>query len=648
VCGIAGWVDGTRGTPEPRLLAIVQDMARALAHRGPDSDGSWADESAGVAFGHTRLAILDLTAQGAQPMISRDGRYVLSYNGEAYNFRDLRKDLRKHGVRFAGASDTEVVVEAIAAWGIEETLRKVNGMYAFAVWDSVTRTLTLARDRLGEKPLYYWSGAGQFLFASELGALQRHPAFDNTVDENAIALLLRYGCIPAPWSIFRGTKKLLPGHTLTIRCSGGITPDDPVAQWSLFDAIGRTPTLALDDDSAAADALEELLLDAVRLRMESDVPVGAFLSGGIDSSTVVALMQRASNSQVNTFSIGSGDSAFDEGVAAARVAQHLGTNHVSLCVTAADAMSIVPRLPSIYGEPFADPSEIPTFAVSQLARQHVTVSLSGDGGDELFGGYNRHRWIPALWRRTHRLPAPFRRAVSAAIRTAPPLAWQTGARLLPPSHRPRDAAAKASKVAQVLAEPTAWAMYQRVVSQWQQPEDVVRGASEPPTFATTAAMRPGGVDLLTAMMAIDATTWLPDDILVKVDRASMAVSLEARVPLLDHRLVEFAFALPEPMRFRAGKTKWLLREVLARYVPRELTDRPKTGFQVPIASWLRGPLKGWAADLLDPELLRRQGYLRPEPIATAWRSHSLGRADRSQELWCVLMFQQWLDHQTRR
>ncbi|MHB8490365.1 MAG: asparagine synthase (glutamine-hydrolyzing) [Candidatus Dormibacteria bacterium] len=645
VCGIAGWIDGNHHASDDVLREIAAEMAEAIRHRGPDSNGTWSDPRAGIAFAHDRLAVLDLSQHGHQPMASQCGRYVINYNGEMYNFREVRAHLQSRGVRFKGHSDTEVLLEAIALWGVEGALPRVNGMFAFALWDTVDRRLILARDRLGEKPLYYYSSQNCFVFASELGAIRCHPAVDQAVDRNSLALLLRYNHVPTPWSILAGTRKLPPACTLSVECADVLRVGDPVAYWSLTDAVD-TPSDARLDDRIAADLLDELLFDAVRTRLESDVPLGAFLSGGIDSSSIVAMMQRASNRQVRTFTIGWPNASDDESRDAERVARHLGTDHCSLLLSATDVMRVVPRLSEIYSEPFADSSQIPTFLISELARRTVTVSLSGDGGDELFGGYNRYRWAPALWQHSHRVPMPIRRGLSLAMAAVPPVVWRAGSQLVPRRSRPRDVDVKASKVARILSQPSAWAMYQTLVAQWQRPTDVVLGATEPATIVADRGMMRPGLDLITSMQAMDLRTYLPDDILVKVDRASMAVSLEVRVPMLDHRLVEFAFSLPMSMKIRGRTSKWLLREVLRRYVPDNLTVRPKTGFAAPIAEWLRGPLHDWAADLLDPALLSRQGYFRPQLITDAWRAHNSGLQDRAHELWCVLMFQQWLDSQT--
>ena len=646
VCGIAGWAGKASEASAGASEYTVSSMLEALRHRGPDSRGIWIDPDAGVALGTARLAIHDLTADGSQPMTSSDGRYVLSFNGEVYNFRGLRHDLEGQGARFRGNSDTEVLITAIQEWGLHHTLEKANGMFAFALWDSAQRTLVLARDRIGEKPLYYSVRGGQFVFASELGAMQRHPLVSRNVDREALALLLRHNYVPSPWSILEGTRKLPAGCAITVKChDDGVDVGEPAPYWSLRDAVVESASRTRPPNyTDAPGALEDLLLDAVTLRMEADVPVGAFLSGGVDSSLVVALMQRLSRGPVKTFTIASSDSGFDESTHAANVAAHLGTDHVNLEVSAAEALAVIPRLPLIYSEPFADPSQIPTFLVSELARHDVTVTLSGDGGDELFGGYNRHRWVDQIWHSVHRIPAPLRRGAGAALAAVPPFAWRKAGQLIPPRRRPRNLDLKAQKLARVLDASTPWDMYQRLLSSWEHSTALVLEATTPDTAASDRSLLSDIPDMTTAMMTMDALMYLPDDVLVKLDRATMAVGLEGRAPLLDHRVINFAFQLPPSMKIRDGQSKWILREVLHRYVPPELTDRPKTGFDVPIASWLRGPLKAWASDLLDPASLRRQGYVRAEPIARVWRSHQAGLHDHSWELWSVLMFQEWLRH----
>jgi asparagine synthase (glutamine-hydrolysing) len=620
-------------------------MAAAIAHRGPDSGGVWVDEGHGLALGHRRLAIIDLSPHGHQPMVSASGRFVISFNGEIYNFRELRRELngRSH---FDGGSDTEVMLAAIEAWGLQGALDRFVGMFAFALWDRAAARLHLVRDRLGKKPLYYGFLGSSFVFASELHAFRAHPAFTGEVDRESLSLLLRHNCIPAPHSIYRGVHKLLPGAILSL----GSPESSAVEMGSLWSA----KAVAADglshpftgSDEEAADALEDLLRDAVRLRMVSDVPLGAFLSGGIDSSLVVALMQAQSDRPVRTFSIGSPDPGYDEAQYAGAVARHLGTEHTELYVTADDALAVIPRLPTIYDEPFADSSQIPTFLVSELARREVTVTLSGDGGDELFAGYNRHVWGERVWNALRVVPAPVRQLVAASLGRVSPLSWDrlydTVEPAVPRGLRQQMFGYKMNKLAGLLSSRSPFDLYSRVASHWMDPSEVVIGAAGGPEPTPLSAQEQQW-DFTAQMMYRDLITYLPDDILTKIDRASMAVSLEARVPLLDHRVVEFAWRLPLHMKIRGGQSKWLLRQVLHRHVPRELIERPKAGFGVPIDAWLRGPLRDWAESLLDERRLNQEGYFHPAPIRQKWAEHLSGRSSWQYHLWDVLMFQAWLE-----
>ena len=639
MCGITGiWTAGAAWRPQ----SIIDTMTDRLAHRGPDGRGVWADEDAGVALGHRRLAILDLSADGAQPMTSASGRYVLVYNGEIYNFRDLRRELLRHRDHpFRGTSDTEVLLAAIDRLGLDEALRRTNGMFALALWDRRERTLSVARDRLGIKPLYVGVVGRSLWFGSELSPLSDHPDFAGDLDHDAIADLLRYNSIPAPRSIYRGIEKLLPGTVATF-----FAPTSPARTRRFYDPArvvqrGLEDPLP-DDDRQATDALERLLLGAVEDRMVADVPLGAFLSGGIDSSTVVALMQSISGRPVRTFSIGVADPGYDEASHAAAVAAHLGTDHTELYVHDDDAREVIPDLPRLYDEPFADSSQIPTYLVSRLARSQVTVALSGDGGDELFGGYNRHLWAPRIWRAVGPVPRLVRAALASALLAPDPHLVDASYRrlqpLLPAALQLRIPAEKLQKLAYILAVSGADQIYDRLRADWPDPAAVVPGATSHP-HAPTAP--PWLTDICARMMFRDLTGYLPDDILTKVDRASMAVGLEARVPLLDHRVAAFAWRLPPTMKIRGTTTKWILRQVLHRHVPRELIDRPKMGFGIPIGDWLRGPLRPWAEDLLDPGRLRREAIFNPEPITRIWREHLQGRANHQHRLWNVLMFQAW-------
>jgi asparagine synthase (glutamine-hydrolysing) len=644
MCGIAGALHSTPSRGEEELAALAHGMASSLSHRGPDDNGVWVDPDAGIALGHTRLSILDLSPLGHQPMISRCGRYVIVYNGELYNFACLRRALEREGRRFRGHSDTEILLAAISRWGVDAALQRFNGMFAFGVWDRAERSLTLARDRLGEKPLYYGRAGQDFVFASELKALRAHPTFDDAVDRDAVAALLSYGYIPAPYSIYQHIRKLPAGSVVRVRANGGTEQPQPETYWSLRAVAARAP--AATDRRPVEDHLEELhalLSDAVSLRMVADVPVGALLSGGIDSSSVTSLMQAQAHRPIRTYSIGFAQRAFDESRYARRVAGHLGTAHTEFVVSGDDALALVPYVAGVYDEPFADASQLPTMLVCRLARRHVKVVLSGDGGDELFGGYRRHRWSAALWRSFGGVPLPIRVLAANALARPRRSTWTAVAHALravgvPARTRLADDVAK---VARVLTADGSAELYRMTMSWWQEPETVVIGGRGP--HGGRCQPSPAAADPLRSMMLLDALRYLPDDILVKVDRASMAVGLECRVPLLDHRVVEHVWTLPLDMKVRRGEGKWILRRMLERYVPPSLYQRPKQGFEVPLAEWLRTSLRGWAGDLLSPERLRRQGLLRPEPIERLWHEHLRGDRDWHQHLWNVLMFQAWLD-----
>ncbi len=620
-------------------------MGAAIRHRGPDDAGIWRDADAGVALVHRRLSILDLSPSGHQPMQSGSGRYVVAFNGEIYNHLDLRASLQS--VAWRGRSDTETLLAGFDAWGVRNTVQRAVGMFAFAVWDRRDRTLTLARDRLGEKPLYYGWQNNAFLFGSELKALRAHPDFHGEIDRHALTAFMRFSYVPAPQSIYRGIFKLLSGTLLVIWADQGDIPR-PVPYWSVPDVARRGMQEAFGGtDPEAVVELEERLAQSVALQQVSDVPLGAFLSGGIDSSTVVALMQAKASRPVHTFTIGFDNHQYNEAVHARAVAKHLGTQHTELYVTPEQTLAIIPRLPVSYDEPFADSSQIPTMLVSELARRSVTVALSGDGGDELFGGYNRYTWV----RRVCSVPAPMRRLLATALGLLSPGQWdylnETLGRMLPASLRMRMLGDRAYKLMPVLTGKSDMAIYQQLVSTWAEPGDVVINGHE---SADSIQLWDDFEDLSVSelrMMALDTMTYLPDDILCKVDRAAMAYSLETRVPFLDHRVVEFAWKLPLRMKIRGGQGKWIVRQLLRKYVPDELVDRPKMGFGVPIDTWLRGPLRAWAEALLDESRLRRQGYLHPAPVRQKWLEHISGRRNWQYQLWNVLMFQSWLDTQSR-
>lgn len=644
MCGIAGfWTPESMAGDE--MAARARAMGDRLRLRGPDGGEVWVDADAGIGLAHRRLAIVDLSPAGLQPMASASGRYLISFNGEIYNHVELRAALP--GLAWRGHSDTEALLAAFERWGIAAALERSVGMFAFALWDRAERTLTLARDRMGEKPLYYgWQGS-TLLFGSELKALQAWPGFAPSVDRGAIALLLRHNYIPAPYCIFSGVHKLPPGHLLTLRTPGRPTGGPkPLAYWSLNDVVrqgAKQPWRGSDEE--AVDQLELRLAEAVRLQRVADVPLGAFLSGGVDSSAVVALMQRDAVRPVRTFTIGFHEAAFNEAEYAKAVAHHLGTDHTEAYVSAEEALQVVPRLPQLYCEPFADSSQLPTFLLSQLARQHVTVSLSGDAGDELFNGYDRYQLARRLWGRVRLLPAPLRAAAGAFLATIPDGVWSgIGSRR---GGRWADGGlgARVRTLSRWLRFGQRENFYRDIISQCTDPTLFVPGAVEPPTVLTQAAGWPPQDDFEARMMHVDSLSYLPDDILVKVDRAAMGVSLETRVPLLDHRLVEFAWTLPAHLRRRGTESKWLLRQVLYRHVPRRLIERPKRGFGIPLDAWLRGPLRHWAEALLDAPLLRQQGYLDAACVRATWLSHLQGRQSHGAMLWSVLMFQAWLKDQ---
>ncbi len=637
MCGIAGVLDPRRAAGAAATEATLQAMTDRVRERGPDGEGRWVDPGTGIGLGHRRLAIIDLSEHGHQPMTSADGRYVITYNGEIYNHGDLAGELAGAGVRFRGHSDTEILVEAISRWGLAATLDRVDGMFAFGLWDRDERRLVLARDRMGEKPLHYGRlGSGEIVFGSSLDSLRAHPGFDRPVDRDALALFFRHKYVPAPWTIYSGIYKLEPGHTVEIDADGRI--GRPTAYWSYAEVIGRGRTFAGSVEEAT-DRLDDLLRRSVRRRLVADVPVGAFLSGGIDSSTVVGAAQAESSRPVRTFTIGTDNADFDESDDAARVASHLGTDHTALRVTSADALGVVERLGTIHDEPFGDSSQIPTRLVSELARRDVTVALSGDAGDELFGGYNRYLWVPAIWRRLEKVPAGVRRAGAVPASQLPPAWWDRAGTLIPERRRPRQLGLKVAKVLEVADARSSEEVFHRLVSHWQDPLALVKGSNPLPTVHTDPTCWPATGGIVEHMMATDAMTYLPDDILTKVDRAAMSVSLETRVPLLDRDIVELAASLPLSMLIEGGRSKLILRRVLSRYVPTDLVDRPKAGFGMPIDEWLRGPLRGWAEDRVFSDVAR--SFLDADLIASSWRDHQSGRRNNAYRLWDVLMFVDW-------
>jgi asparagine synthase (glutamine-hydrolyzing) len=628
-------------------------MALALLHRGPDFGDIWVHAETGVGLGHRRLSILDLSPGGNQPMISACGRYVIVFNGEIYNYREIRRQLEtEFGVtQWRGHSDTEVMLAAISHWGVEKSIKRFNGMFAFGVWDREDRVLYLARDRFGEKPLYYgWVGK-DFLFSSELKAFKKYPGWKGEVDRDALVLLLRYGYIPSPFSIYQGIQKLPASSLLKISwnpAEHSFARPEIQEYWSIKTvAKNGIANLSQASENDLVEELEEILSDSVKIRLESDVPLGAFLSGGIDSSTVVSLMQKISPRPVKTFSIGFHEEEYNEAGHAKEIAKHLGTEHHEYFLTPEETLNIIPKIPSIYDEPFADASQIPTFLVSQFARQHVTVCLSGDGGDEFFGGYKRYLWAKYFQKRINRFPAFFTNASAGFVSYIPARVWD---RLLSPvkAFLPGELGGsyfgdKLHKIAEIIKGSEKDFFYKSLISHWRQTDNLVVGGTEPLTANWEGLFAPNGLKLLDQMMLTDMFLYLPDDILTKVDRASMAVSLEARVPFLDPRIAEFAWKVPEKMKLHKRSGKMILRQVLYRHVPKEMVERPKMGFGVPIDSWLRGPLKNWGEELLNEERLKTEGYFNPTMIREAWKQHQSGRRNLQFKLWNVLMFQAWLE-----
>ena len=656
MCGFAGFT----GHPHKDWAADIERMTDALAHRGPDDSGTWAQEQVQLYFGHRRLSILDLSPLGHQPMHSASGRFTIIYNGEIYNFADLRSELEKGGHQFRGGSDTEVMLAAFEEWGVETALARFNGMFAFAVWDDKEQQLSLARDRLGIKPLFYGWNDGRFFFGSELKAFTAHPGFREEISRAAVAAQMRFSYVPAPYSIYEGMYKLPQGSFLQLSPEQFKSPPSdfsPMPQQSSYSPQYFWSSLSVAnhglngasrrDSQETLEEFERLLLESVKMRMIADVPLGAFLSGGIDSSAVVALMQAQSTRPVKTFSIGFDEERYNEAKFAKAVAEHLGTDHEELYVSPQQALEVIPLLPRMYDEPFSDSSQIPTFLVSKLARQHVTVSLSGDGGDELFGGYNRYQWGSKIWRAIGWLPAGLRYPLGQSLRALRPTQYEAIfdrlRPILPGSlnfHNPGD---KIHKLARVLRVKNFGSLYHSLVSHWEAPTELVRQSEELPTIFSRQDLWLDKRELFTDMMYWDMVSYLPDDILVKVDRASMARSLEARVPLLDHRVVEFAWTVPLSMKVRGGKGKWLLRQLLYKYVPAELVERPKTGFGIPIDHWLRSSLRDWAEELLDSKKLEEQGIFDTRFIRQKWDEHLSGKHNWQAYLWDVLMFQAWYD-----
>jgi len=647
MCGIAGQL--VRSTNNIDLAKSTAGMIEKLTHRGPDDTGIWKDESLGICLAHRRLSILDLSPQGSQPMCSNDGRFIVAFNGEIYNHNQLRKELEGTNspdstIQWKGHSDTEVMLAAISRWGIYDATKRFTGMFSFSLWDRSEKKLYLVRDRIGEKPLYYgWIGK-TLLFASELKALRAHPDWQSEIDRNALALYMQFNYLPAPYTIYKGIRKLEQGCIAKISGNGSVDNIELQRYWSLQDVVSQ-PRQDISDTSAI-DQVESILTASVKRQMVADVPLGAFLSGGVDSSLIVALMQSQSTDPVRTFTIGFHETSFNEADHAVAVANHLGTEHTEFYVSPQDAINIIPLLPTLYDEPFADSSQIPTYLLSKLTRDHVTVSLSGDGGDELFGGYNRYSWGRNIWNRIKYFPLPLRQVFAALLYKPSPSSWDKlfsiFELLLPNRFHYSSAGDKLHKLAKLIGATSANDVFFELISLWKG-TDIVLGSKTVQTLATDPSHWPSNLDFSEFMMYQDTQVYLPDDILVKVDRASMGVGLESRAPFLDHQLIELAWSLPLNMKIRNTQSKWLLRKILYKYVPRDLIERPKMGFGVPIGDWLRGPLRDWAEELLDESRIRSAGYLEAAPIRKKWNEHLSGKRNWQHHLWGVLMFQAWLD-----
>lgn len=642
MCGIAGFIGGSKSVFEQSIT----DMARTIYHRGPDDHGIWQDKSSNLTLIHTRLSILDLTSAGHQPMPSNSGRFIITFNGEIYNHLHLRKEIEQQKFySWRGHSDTETLLAGFELWGFEATLKKAVGMFAISLWDTKERCLYLARDRMGEKPLYYGFQNGVFMFASELKALKAHPAFEPNINRDAITLQMRHSYIPEPHSIYQGIFKLIPGHFLKL--NNNTNEIKTTSYWTLNETVSNGIANPFTGNSTKTILeVEKVLKEAVKSQMLSDVPLGAFLSGGIDSSLVTALMQSQSNTPIKTFTIGFYEEGYNEAQFAKTVAHHLKTEHTELYVTDREALDVIPLLPSLYDEPFSDSSQIPTFLVSQMTKQHVTVALSGDGADELFGGYNRYFWADKIWRRMGSLPHPARSNIAHLLTLSSPKKLNHGfdsiSHYLPKKLRYKNFGDKLHKLAEILSLSSQEETYLSLISHWKAPQDIVIGSNEP-TAVHNNLIEKKELDFISQMMYADAVSYLPGDILTKVDRASMGVSLETRAPFLDHRVVEAAWKLPLSMKIQGDQGKWILRQILYKYVPKEMIERPKMGFGAPIDSWLRGPLKEWAEELLNEDRLKREGFLNPAPIRQKWEEHLSKKRNWQYHLWNVLMFQAWLE-----
>lgn len=646
MCGIVGLIN-REYTDKYFLNNTLKNMTDKIIHRGPDDSGIWTNEEFGIGFGHRRLSILDLSQEGHQPKASESGRFYVVFNGEIYNFIELRKELEELGCKFIGHSDTEVLLHSIEQWGLEKAVSRFAGMFAFALWDKYNKTVSLVRDRIGEKPLYYgWIGR-TFLFASELKAIRAYSKFNNEIDRNSLALYIRHNYIPSPYTIYKNIYKLVPGTILTMDLANNNSIEEKV-YWSAKEKaeIGKEKVFSGSREEAT-EKLDNLIRESIKKQMISDVPLGAFLSGGIDSTTVVSIMQNLSDRPIKTFTIGFNEEGYNEAKHAKEIANYLGTDHTEMYVSPEEALDVIPKLPHLYDEPFADSSQIPTFLVSQLAKKHVTVSLSGDAGDELFGGYNRYFWVREIWGKIGWIPKSTRSLTANLITSGTPQFWNKLFNglgfMLPNKYKVNLPGDKLYKLAEILEVPNPETMYYNLVSQVPNPSDIVLGSKEHLTVLTDKKQHAKIQDYTEQMMFLDVLSYLPDDILVKVDRASMGASLESRVPFLDHRIIEFAFSLPLDMKIYDEKSKWLLRQVLYKYVPSQLMERPKMGFGVPVGQWLRGPLREWADTLLHESKLKEEGYFNVNLVKTMWEEHKSGKRNWQSTLWTILMFEAWLE-----
>ena len=652
MCGFTGFIQNDRINGGRNIETILNEMNGSISHRGPDDEGVWIDNESGVALAHRRLSIIDLSTHGSQPMLSNSNRFVIVYNGEVYNYLDIKKELTQVGIKcnWKGSSDTEVILAAIEYWGLEESLKRFVGMFSFALWDRKYKTLSLARDRVGEKPLYFGWQKETFLFGSELKALRAHPNFLNDINRDSISLLLRHNCIPSPYSIYNEIYKLEPGKFISLNRKDALTKKIPEQKvyWELDGFLNKkTINSFTGSRSEAIDSLESLLTNSVKGQLQSDVPLGAFLSGGVDSSLVVAIAQKVSKTPIKTFTIGSDDKNYNEAHHAKRISKFLGTNHTELYLSPNEIIDVIPMLPNIYDEPFSDSSQLPTFLISKLAKEKVSVALSGDGGDEIFGGYNRYIWVSKIWEKTRKVPLPIRKLISKMILAIPysklNYSYNLINQFLKNNKIPIDFGDRLHKLSEVLPMDSAQDIYFNLCSHWKNPTDIIINCNEPKTKFSDFNNKNNELDIVNYMMNLDLITYLPDDILVKIDRASMANSLEVRVPLLDHRIINFGRSLPLNYKIYNNQNKWILRKILYKYVPKELMTQRKMGFSIPIGKWLRGPLRDWADSLFDKQKIDQDGYFDGELIKRKWSQHLSGKYNFQYQLWDVLMFQAWLN-----